>query len=212
MKSTLHVSIGGASRVLTFVISLLIACVAPQVAIAAPAKSVAATTTSSDSIYSLEVPLTDQSGRAFTLDSMRGKPALITMFYSGCQFVCPRIVEALRKTETSLPANIRNRVPILMVSFDVKNDTPEVLRAMALERHLDDSIWTLARSDERNTRKLAALLNIQYRELSGGDFNHTSVLILLDADGRIVGRTSVIGKADPAFVKLVAKQMAATSP
>lgn len=67
-------------------------------------------------------------------------------------------------------------------------------------------------ADERNTRKLAALLNIQYRELPSGDFNHTSVLILLDAEGRIVGRTSVIGEADPAFVKLVAKQMAAASP
>lgn len=212
MKSSLQTSICGASSVLTFAVSLLLTCVSPQAAIAAPATALAATTTSSDSIYSLKVPLTDQSGRAFTLDAMRGKPTLITMFYSGCQFVCPRIVEALRKTEANLPANNRNRVPILMVSFDVKNDTPEALKAMATERHLNDAIWTLARSDERNTRKLAALLNIQYRELPSGDFNHTSVLILLDAEGRIVGRTSVIGEADPAFVKLVAKQMAAASP
>jgi len=211
MKSPAMTHIISAGLILTSALSILIAPAAPQFAIAGPAPPPPTTTPPSGSIYALKVPLTDHRGRVFTLDAMRGKPALITMFYSGCQFVCPRIIEALRKTESSLPLNIRNRVPVLMVSFDVKHDTPDALKAMATARHLDDAIWTLARSDERNTRKLAALLDIQYRELPSGDFNHTSVLILLDAEGRIVGRTLVIGEADPAFVKLVAKQMAATT-
>ena len=48
-----------------------------------------------------------------------------------------------------------------------------------------------------------AVLGIQYRALSNGDFNHTTALILIDADGRNAGRTAQLGVADAAFVKLV---------
>ena len=55
----------------------------------------------------------------------------------------------------------------------------------------------------RNVRKLAAILGIQYRQLDDGDFNHTSVLILLDAEGRIAARSEKMGKTDPAFVDAI---------
>ena len=47
------------------------------------------------------------------------------------------------------------------------------------------------------------MLGVQYRALPNGDFNHSTNLILLDADGRIAGRTAQLGSADPAFVKQV---------
>ena len=164
----------------------------------APAK---VTPLPANSIYQLSVPLSDQLGRVSTLENWRGKPVLISMFYSSCQFVCPRIVDALKRTEESLAT----KVPILMVSFDPARDDTAALKAMAGERHIDPKLWTLARTDARNVRKLAATLGIQYRELPSGEFNHASVIILLDAEGRIVGKTSTIGEADPAFVKLVKK-------
>ena len=52
-------------------------------------------------------------------------------------------------------------------------------------------------------RKLAAVLGIQYRALANGDFNHTTALLLVDADGKVAGRTTKLGDADPAFVKLI---------
>ncbi len=154
-----------------------------------------------NSIYQLSVSFTDQQDRTSRLEDWRGKPVMISMFYSSCQFVCPRIVEALKRTEESLA----RKVPILMVSFDPVRDDTAALKAMAEERHIDSRIWTLARTDARNVRKLAATLGIQYRELPSGEFNHSSVIILLDAEGRIVGKTSTLGEADPAFVKLVKK-------
>ena len=151
-----------------------------------------------NSIYQLSVPFTDQQGRTSKLEDWRGKPVLISMFYSSCQFVCPRIVEALKRTEEGLAT----RVPVLMVSFDPVRDDTAALKVMAEERQLDPKRWTLARTDARNVRKLAAMLGIQYRELPSGEFNHSSVIILLDAEGRVVGKTSTLGEADPAFVKL----------
>lgn len=156
------------------------------------------------SVYQLLVPFTDQRGNTSTLADWRGKPVMITMFYSSCQFVCPRIVEALKRTEESLGPQ-RAPVPVLMVSFDPERDDVAALKAMAEERHIDSRFWTLARTDARNVRKLAAMLGIQYRQLPSGEFNHSSAIILLDAEGRVVGKTSTLGDADPAFVKLVQK-------
>ena len=158
------------------------------------------------SVYQLSLPFTDQRGNSAALADWRGKPVLITMFYSSCQFVCPRIVEALKRTEENLGPQ-RAPVPVLMVSFDPERDDVATLKAMADERRIDSNWWTLARTDARNVRKLAAMLGIQYRQLPSGEFNHSSVIILLDAEGRVVGKTSTLGEADPAFVKLVRKTL-----
>ena len=155
-----------------------------------------------NSVYQLSVPFTDQEGRASILADWRGKPVMITMFYSSCQFVCPRIVEALKKTQASVDPK-HAKLPILMVTLDPARDDTATLKSMSEERHLDPKRWTLARTDARNVRKFAAMLGIQYRELPSGEFNHSSVIILLDAEGRVVGKTSTLGEADPAFVKLV---------
>ena len=157
-----------------------------------------------DSIYQLSVPFTDQRGQTSKLEDWRGKPLMISMFYGSCQFVCPRIIDALKRTRESLGAQ-GAQLPVLMVTFDPARDDTATLKTIAEERHIDSKLWTLARTDARNVRKLAAILGIQYRELPGGEFNHTSVIMLLDAEGRIVGKTSTLGEADPAFVKLVKK-------
>ena len=159
-----------------------------------------------NSLYHLAIPLTDQAGRNVKLEDWRGKPVIVSMFYRSCQFVCPRIVESVKRTEENLGAQ---RTPVLMVSFDPARDDVAALAEMATEHGLDQKLWTLARAEARNVRKLAAALNIQYRELPSGEFNHTSVLILLDREGRKVGQTGVLGEADPKFVKLVKKAVAA---
>ena len=155
-----------------------------------------------NSLYHLTVPLTDQAGRTVKLEDWRGKPVIVSMFYRSCQFVCPRIVESIKRNQESLGTQ---RTPVLMVSFDPARDDVAALAEMATEHGLDQKLWTLARADARDVRKLAATLNIQYRELPSGEFNHTSVLILLDRDGRKVGQTGVLGEADPKFVKLIKK-------
>lgn len=156
-----------------------------------------------DSIYHLGASLTDQNGRTFVMDARRGQPMLVSMFYTSCQFVCPMLIDALRDTEAKLTPEERKHLSVLMVSFDPAHDTVEVLKRTADQRQLDDKHWTLARTDAATVRKLAAVLRIQYRALANGDFNHTTALILVDADGRIVGRTTQLGDADPAFVKRV---------
>ena len=166
----------------------------------------------SQSIHQLQVPLTDQSNHAFTLADKRGAPMIVSMFYTSCQFVCPMLVDAIRATERQLSDAERKHLNVLLVSFDPAHDTVDVLRRTADERRLETPRWSLARTDAKSVRKLAALLDIQYRALENGEFNHSTVLILVDGDGRIVGRSSELAGADPAFVKLVKATLASTAP
>lgn len=186
---------------------LQLACVGAAATFAGSALSATASPRTSaplpsESVYQLATPLTDQNGRAFVLGDGRGKPVIVSMFYTSCQYTCPMLIETVRATEKQLGEAGRG-VDVLLVSFDPRHDSVAVLKRVAKEREVDESHWTLARTEEANVRKLAALLGVQYKALANGDFNHTTTLIALDAEGRIAGRTSTLGAADPAFVKTV---------
>lgn len=163
---------------------------------------------STDSVYNLPITLTDQLGQSRPLEALRGRPVLVTMFYTSCQMVCPMIVEAIRANEQRLSAAEREQLAVLMVSLDPQRDTVAVLKATADQRGLEAPHWTLARCDAKSVRRIAAVLGIQYRQLPDGDFNHSSTLLLLDREGRIAARTNHIAGADPAFVKKVRSALA----
>jgi len=165
----------------------------------------AATTLPSDSIYQLDVALTDQAGHTAPLADRRGTPQLVTMFYTSCQMVCPLIIDTLKTTRKAVGSPAGTHLRVLAVSFDPARDSVAALQRYAEQRQLDPSAWTLARTDPADVRQLAALLGLQYRQLPDKEFNHSSQLILLDRDGRIVARTSIIGRLDPEFVAAVRK-------
>lgn len=156
-----------------------------------------------DSVYQLAVNLTNQDGKVQPLLARRGRPQLVTMFYTSCTMVCPMILDTVKMTRNALDESARERLDVLAISFDPARDDVATLRKYATTRKLDSRWWTLARTEPKDVRRLAALLQLQYRQLPDGEFNHSSELILLDADGRVVARTDVIGRQDPKFVDAV---------
>jgi len=157
-----------------------------------------------DSVYQLRPALTDQNGKPFDLAAWRGQPVLISMFYSSCQEVCPMIFETIHLTLAALTQAQRERVKVVMITFDPIRDTTAALTRMAKAHHCDAQ-WTLARPSEADARKIAAALGVQYRRLADGDFNHSSSIQLLDAEGRINARTGILAKVDPAMVQALQK-------
>ena len=168
----------------------------------------AAPTLPGDSVYQLAVTLTDQNGHEQPMSARRGRPQLVTMFYSSCQMVCPMIIDGMRQTHAALDEALRERIDLLAISFDPQRDDVATLATYAAKRQLASPPWTLARADAAQVRQLSALLGLQYRQLPDGEFNHSSELILLDADGRIVARTSRIGRLDREFLAKIESLLA----
>ncbi len=159
-----------------------------------------------DSVYHLPARLTDSAGRSLNWQEMRGKPRVATMFYTSCRYVCPMVVDSLKAVERGLPAASRSSIGFVLVSMDPERDTPQALAAVMSERHLDPSSWTLLRPQPEDLRGLAGMLGIRYRGLADGEFNHTTSLVLLDADGRVLARTDRLGgSGDPEFQAAVKK-------
>lgn len=162
-----------------------------------------------NSVYQLQATLLDASGRPRQWSDFRGQPRIATMFYGSCPYMCPLIIESGKAIDRSLTPAERARLGVVMVSLDPKRDSPAALTALAKKRGIDARRWTLLRPEPRDVRSLAAVLGIKYRALADGEFNHTSVLILLDAEGRILARTETIGtKPDPEFLIAVRKALA----
>ena len=164
-----------------------------------------------DSVYQLPVQLVDQDGKRFEWASRRGKVQLVSMFYTSCQYICPLIVDSGKAVERQLAPAERERLGILLVSMDPKRDNPAALMSIVDKRKLDTTRWTLASPAPGDVREIAGVLGVRYRALADGEFNHTSALVLLDADGRILARTEQMGsKPDPEFVAAV--RLAAAAP
>ncbi len=147
----------------------------------------------SDSVYQINAKFLDQDGQQFVLAQRRKRVQLVAMFYTSCQYICPLIVDSAKATLHGLDDTERAKIDVLLISFDSQRDTPAVLKAVAVGRKLAAPQWTLARTEKSDVRKLAALLGIRYRELQDGEFNHSSALVVLDAQGRIVARTEKMG-------------------
>ena len=157
-----------------------------------------------DSVYQLPLPLTDQHGRTWDWRTHRGRPQLVTMFYSACPNMCPLIVDSGKAVEHALSPAERAQLQLLYISLDPQRDTPPTLSALARKRGLDPAHWSLASPRAQDVRSVAGVLDVRYRKLANGEFNHTSVLLLLDREGRIVARTERIGGApDPDFLASV---------
>ena len=161
----------------------------------------------SESLYQLQAKLTSQTGQPQSFALFRGNPVLVTMFYGSCPAACPLLIDTIRTVEATLSPAQKGQLRVLMISIDSDRDTPAVLGELARKRRIDLSRWTLARADANTVRKIAATLSIQYRKLPDGEFNHSSVITLLNSDGEIVKQTSTLGSADPELVAAIGRTL-----
>ena len=157
-----------------------------------------------DSVYQLQAGLSDQDGHAFQWADKRGRVQLVAMFYTSCAYVCPLIIDSVKGIEHALSEDERARLGLLLVSLDPARDDTGALKSVANKRRLDPERWTLARTEDASVRKIAALLGVRYRALVDGEFNHTSAIVLLDADGRKLASSGRLGpEPDPEFLAAV---------
>jgi len=138
------------------------------------------------SLYQLESKWTSDVGREVKLSVLQGRPQIVAMFFTSCEYACPIIVKNMKAIEMALPENLHGKVDFLLVSFDVERDTVAALRAYREKKQLATARWTLLRGKEDDVRELAALLGINYQLDARGQFSHSNTLSVLNAKGELV--------------------------
>lgn len=150
------------------------------------------------SLYNVESRWLDRTGAERTLRSLAGRVQVVAMVYTNCAFACPRLLLDMKRIDGELGPDNRDRLGFVLVSIDPARDTPARLAEFAAGARLDDR-WTLltpAGGDDGSLIELAALLGVQYRQTSAGEFTHSNVLTVLDEHGEIIHRQEGLG-ADP---------------
>ena len=149
------------------------------------------------SLYLLDSKWTSDVNREIKLGALRGRPQIMAMLFTQCEYACPILVEELKGIERGLPPELLGKVDFLLVSIDSKRDTPAELAAFRGKRQLARERWTLLRGGTDDVRELAALLGVNYTEDSRGQFAHSNVITLLNSDGEIAFQHAGL-KQDPA--------------
>ena len=139
------------------------------------------------SLYQSESTWTTDQGKEIKLSALAGRTQVVVMFFVHCQFACPIVVNDMERIEAALPAEIQHGVVgFTLVSFDAKRDTPQALAEYRRTRRLPAKNWTLMCGRPDDVLELAALLGLKFKESANGQFAHSTVITILNAQGEIV--------------------------
>jgi cytochrome oxidase Cu insertion factor (SCO1/SenC/PrrC family) len=125
--------------------------------------------------------LADQSGRPFSLASLRGHPVALVFFDSHCNQECPLEGRELSAAESSLPAAER---PVLVAVSVNPLDTPASARKAARAWGLAQiAPWHWLMGAREELAPIWHEYNIYVGRAVNGDIPHTEAVILIDRRG-----------------------------
>ncbi len=154
------------------------------------------------SLLELDFPLTDRDGRTRHLSEFAGQPMVVSMVYTSCKSVCPRITADLKALDRALPAELRARTRFVLFSLDPARDTPAAMTAFVREHGLDEH-WTLLAASEDDMRTIAAVLGVRFRPDADGEIAHSAVIAVTDDHGVLRHRQVGVGQDAAALVAAV---------
>ena len=90
--------------------------------------------------------LTDQDGKAFELNDMRGDVCVLTFIFTRCASTCPKQTAAFTRLQTEF-AQQQERPQLISLTVDPGYDTPKVLREYAEKAGAETASWTFLTGD-----------------------------------------------------------------
>lgn len=163
------------------------------------------------SVYAVTMAFQNQNGQQVSWQSLKGKVRVMAMVFTHCEASCPRITQDMKDVERLIPESARQDVNFTLVSFDSKRDTPARLKAYSAERGLD-ATWQLLHGADDDVQMVANLLDVKYKALPNGSFDHENVIVVIDRTGKIVFRGVGIAQGTKEIADKVASLVSLNYP
>jgi protein SCO1 len=135
----------------------------------------------------------DQEGRKRDFASLHGERAMaVTFIYTKCPVptFCPMMDRQFAEAQTLIKEKgIADKVRLLSVSFDPKNDTPAVMNAHARKLGFDPKVWTFVTGEREEIDRFATnfgLTLVRGEAANPDEIGHTLRTALVGRDGRLV--------------------------
>lgn len=158
------------------------------------------------SIYNLPSKWTTQDGKDIELKTLKGNVLVMVMIYTSCKAACPRLVADMRDIESKLNEKTKKKVKLILVSIDPKTDTPEKLKAFAIANQMNHEPWLFLRSSEENTREFAAVLAVNYKQISPVDFSHSNIISVFNSEGELAFQQEGLGVNNEETITAINKE------
>lgn len=136
--------------------------------------------------------LTNEFGKAFDLQSYQkaGEALAFSFIFTRCPFptFCPRMANHFGKTKQTLEgqADAPSNWKMLSISFDLKHDTPEVLRNYAQTYNYDSNKWSFATGSLQTIDALGQHFGLLFASESGeAIFTHNLRTVVVTPQGKL---------------------------
>ena len=130
-----------------------------------------------------DIALTGSDGKAYTLESFKGKVVLVMFGFTQCPDVCPSALAELTQV-MKLLGNDAKRVQVVLITVDPERDTQEVLKAYV--SGFDPHFLGLTGTPEQ-IKKAASSFKVYYAKTAGvqGNYSmdHSASFYLMDVAG-----------------------------
>ncbi len=144
---------------------------------------------------------TDMRGNAVMLDSLRGKPLVLSLVYSSCYHTCPTITRSVANAvRAGRDALGKDSFNVITIGFDTATDTPTRMHAYAREHGIGDERWQILSTDAATLKALADEIGFTFFPSPRG-FDHMTQTTVIDDKGKIYRQVYGEGFAVPALVE-----------
>lgn len=157
------------------------------------------------SIFHSKTIWQNQDAKNIELKDLAGTPLVLAMVYTSCPATCPLIMNDLKAIEKKLTTEQKAKIRFAVFAFDAKRDLPAKLLSFANKHQVDLKRWSFYHGSAASVRELAALLGIKFKELGDGDFEHSNLITILDAEGVVQHQQIGLRQNPDATIKVLSR-------
>ena len=124
--------------------------------------------------------LVDQNGRAISLSSLKGRPALVAFIHTQCEGPCELITANMKRVARNLGPRFASEVTMVSITTEPKEDGSRELLAYAKAQGVNADGWIFLTGADAKIRRLLTLYGVAAED---DDSDHVLEMFLLSSNG-----------------------------
>jgi protein SCO1/2 len=138
--------------------------------------------------YQMDAPdfeLVDQNKQMVSINSLRGRPFILTFAFAHCASICPGLVSTVSQGVNNYGGE---RPALVIVTLDPWRDTPAALPTLAKQWRLGETDHVLSGPVDQVASVIESYGVAGARDLKTGDIVHPGMAFVFDSEGRLAYR------------------------
>ncbi|MCW3148236.1 SCO family protein [Stutzerimonas stutzeri] len=141
--------------------------------------------------------LTDQNGRPFSTDALRGRWHMLFFGFTACPDICPTTLSDMRRLLGKMDPKVREQIQLVLVTADPARDSPEQLKSYLSYYRAEFKGLTGELSELKALSQALGLPFVPASETEGDySVSHSANIALIAPDGSLRGHIRAPFKLD----------------